>query len=192
MYRKLPCKMWKAVANRLRKYPGMLWEVRVQLWGCTQEMGQTQQAYSTSWWFLFGIATFGIPIQSPTTENYPTATRNKEILPFVAILMDLEDIMLSEVSQKKEKLTGPAHFSVVYRKTRLNLRECKVLKWWYLPKLSLAYSIGRRVRKENKVEKKQQEVIREGARGFGQFHEAGSGGSIHLNHRVTNTENQEN
>jgi len=37
--------------------------------------------------------------QGNTSQNHNSARRKKEILPFVTTWMDLEDIMLSEISQ---------------------------------------------------------------------------------------------
>ena len=40
--------------------------------------------------------------QGNTSQNHNSARRKKEILPFVTTWMDLEDIMLSEISQTQK------------------------------------------------------------------------------------------
>lgn len=50
------------------------------------------------------------------TIEYYVAARNNDIMPFASTWLELEDLILSEVSQRKIN-TGQVHFSVVCRGT---------------------------------------------------------------------------
>ena len=57
------------------------------------------------------------------TIKYYSAVKKKEILPFVATWMDLEDIMLSEISQTKKDKYCMYHFHVEYKNKKAYFTE---------------------------------------------------------------------
>ena len=58
------------------------------------------------------------------TMEYYSAIKKKEILPFATMWMDLEGIMLSEISQRKTKIVW-LHSYEDFKTKQMNIREGK-------------------------------------------------------------------
>ena len=59
------------------------------------------------------------------TMEYSLAIKKNEILPFATMSMELEGIMLSEISQRKTKLICLHSYEDFKRKKQMNIREGK-------------------------------------------------------------------